>query len=112
MKVQVRFRGIEASRVLAAHVTGKVHQHLSRFGRQVRDVVVRLSDLNGPRGGRDKLCQIDAKGKGIGLLHLSEIQDDFYAGVDIALSRLGQAIGRNIERAREHKTIVYAEGGR
>ena len=103
MTVQVRFRGIETSRALAAHVTQKLQQHLSRFGRQVREVVVRLSDINGPRGGRDKHCQIEAKGRGIGLLHLSETHDDLYTGVDIAVARLGHAIGRNIERARDHK---------
>lgn len=100
MQVDVRFRGLESSAHFAQYAQRRVHQHLSRFGREIGDVVLRISDVNGPRGGRDKLCQLAVRGPGIGALHLSETHDDLYAGLDIALGRLDHTIGRAIERAR------------
>ena len=76
MRVLVRIRGVDGSEELAEHTERRVHQHLSRFGRQVAGVTVRLSDVNGPRGGRDKRCQVTVTGPLIGTLHLTETHDD------------------------------------
>jgi len=108
MRVDVRFHGIERSGALAEYATRRVHQHLSRFGGQVRGVSLRLSDENGPRGGNDKRCQIAAKGRDIGTLHLSQTQADLYAGVDVALARFAHVIGRALERARTRPAVAGA----
>ena len=101
MNVQIRFRGLDTSEDLLEHANRKVHQQLSRFGRDVTSVVLRISDENGPRGGRDKRCQLSVTGPRIGSLHLSELHDDVRAGLDLALGRVGHTIGRSIARARE-----------
>jgi len=101
MDVQIRFRGVDSSEDLQEHATRRVHQQLSRFGRDIISVVLRFSDENGPRGGRDKLCRLSVTGPRIGSVHLSELHDDLRAGLDLALGRLGHAIGRRIARARE-----------
>jgi len=62
MKIEVRFRGIEASDTLREHVVRRVHFRLSRFGGGVGSVVVRIGDVNGPRGGVDKRCHVAARG--------------------------------------------------
>ena len=102
MEVKVRFRGIDRSEALAEHAARRVHRHLSRFGGQITGVVVRLSDVNGPRGGRDKRCQLAVTGPRIGTLTLAETHVDLHAGLDVALDRLGHSIGRRIQRTREH----------
>lgn len=101
MDVQVRFRGVDSSDELHQHATRRAHQRLSRFGREITSVVLRISDDNGPRGGGDKRCQLSAAGPRIGAVHLSELHGDVRSGLDLALGRLGQAIGRRIARARE-----------
>jgi putative sigma-54 modulation protein len=101
MRIQVRIRGVDGSEELAQHTARRVHQHLSRFGRQVTGVTVRLTDVNGPRGGRDKRCQVTVTGPLIGTLHLAETHEDARSGVDMALARLGHSVGRSIQRARE-----------
>ncbi|MBN2576131.1 MAG: HPF/RaiA family ribosome-associated protein [Deltaproteobacteria bacterium] len=101
MKVHVRCTGLPHSHSLVEHTTRRVHQHLSRFGDRLAGVEVRLSDVNGPRGGRDKRCQVIAHGPGLGLLRIEELHEDFYGGVERALARLSQAVGRGIARARE-----------
>ena len=101
MNVQIRFRGVDSSEDLIAYATRRLHRQLSRFGRDVTSVVLRISDENGPRGGRDKRCQLSVSGPRIGSLHLSELHEDVRAGLDLALGRLGHTIGRGIARARE-----------
>ena len=100
MDAQIRFRDVDSSELLE-HATRRVHQQLSRFGKDVASVVLRISDENGPRGGRDKRCQLSVTGPRIGSLHLTELHEDVRAGLDLALGRLGRTIGRGIARARE-----------
>jgi putative sigma-54 modulation protein len=102
MKVEVRCKGFESSDNLAEHVTRKAHQHLSRFGRRVDAVEARLSDVNGPRGGRDKRCRLTVHVPGAPPIHVEELHQDYYASIDLALARVAHAVGRSIERARQH----------
>jgi len=101
MRVHVRCTSFPHSRSLVEHTERKLHQCLSRFGSRLTRVEVRLSDVNGPRGGRDKRCQVIAHGPGLGSLRVEELHDDFYASVERALARLAQSVGRGIARARE-----------
>jgi putative sigma-54 modulation protein len=106
MKVNVRCKGFESSDILAEHVTRKVQRHLSRFGQRVSTVEARLSDVNGPRGGCDKRCRITVQVLGSTPVHVEELHQDFYAGVDLALGRAAQAVGRTIDRARSRHAAM------
>jgi hypothetical protein len=48
---------------------------------------VRLSDLNGPRGGIDKRCQVDLRPDGSGWLVVAAIFNDWRYALDHALAR-------------------------
>jgi ribosomal subunit interface protein len=100
MKINVRFRGFAVSDSLAEHVARKVYQRLSRFGNRVSAVDARLSDVNGPSGG----CDLPGQAP----LHLEELHQDFYAGIDVALDRLAEAVGRCIQRERSHHLAFTA----
>jgi putative sigma-54 modulation protein len=112
MKVQVRFKGIEGSDELVHFVTRKVHQHLSGFGHHVRSVMVRLTDVNGPRGGKDKRCQFEIAGPDIGSLHVEGWHEEVCAGVDETLDRVAQTVGRSIARLRDHAVERRPAGSR
>ncbi len=107
MRVQVRLRGIKNAPSVIEYAHRRVHQHLSRFGRHVNGVTVRISDINGPRGGPDKRCQLTVSGPRLGSLHLAEEHTDVLAGIDLALNRLSHVVGRNLERSRSSQ-LGYA----
>jgi putative sigma-54 modulation protein len=109
MKIQIRFRGVERSEALVEYTTHRAHQHLRRFEPQLSGVMIRITDLNGPRGGKDKRCQFTATGPAIGSIHLSYTHKDVYAGVDIGLEKMSHLIVRSIERAR--KGVVATGAG-
>jgi putative sigma-54 modulation protein len=100
MKIDVRFRSLEPAGSFRDHVVRRLHAHLSRFGNEIRSVVVRLSDINGDRGGVDMRCQITVRGARIAAVVAEDISADAYAAVELAATRVSHAVGRNLERAR------------
>lgn len=103
MKIQIRFRGFKGSAALRAHVLRRVEFQLSRFGHQLKSVVVRVADINGPKGGLDMQCQVTAFGPRIGTSTLAELSGNAYTAVDLAVDRLSRAIARELERNRTWK---------
>ena len=64
MRFIIRTRGILPPD--AAHVAQqRLRFALGRFADRVRSLTVRLSDINGPRGGRDKRCTIAVRLAGL-----------------------------------------------
>ncbi|MDQ9168953.1 HPF/RaiA family ribosome-associated protein [Oxalobacteraceae bacterium R-40] len=50
-------------------------------------VVVRLRDLNGPRGGSDMMCQILVTIPGCPEIVIKEVREDMYAAIDLAIQQ-------------------------
>jgi ribosomal subunit interface protein len=112
MKIQIRFRGMETSDALTDYAMRRARQHLSRFDSRVSDVTVRFTDVNGPKGGSDKRCQLTASGPRLGTVNLSTMHWDLYSGLDLALDRLDQVIGRSLDRARAPQLFREARSAR
>jgi putative sigma-54 modulation protein len=100
MKIDVRCRGLETSDSFREHIRRRVHFQMSRFGGAVRSVVVRIGDINGPKGGADKRCQVTLRGSRLGPLNIEDLSADVYSALDTALERAARAVGRAIERKR------------
>lgn len=100
MQVDVRFRGIVPTGTLRAHVERRARAHLARFGQEVSFVLLRIDDVNGPKGGTDKQCQIVVLGPRIGSAALADVGDDAYTCVDGAAGRMREAVARRLQRAR------------
>jgi ribosome-associated translation inhibitor RaiA len=108
MKTEVRFTGIDASDALHAYVVRRVHFRLSRFDGEVGSVVVRIADVNGPRGGADKRCHVLVRGRG--RVTVEELSADAYSAVDLALERAARAVSRGLERGRGVRRSESAAG--
>lgn len=100
MKIELRFRGIESTPTVREHAVRSIHYHLSRFGPEVTGVVVRLDDVNGPKGGADKRCQITVGGPRFGSLTLDDSGGDPQSALELAMERVARSVGRALERSR------------
>lgn len=100
MKIEVRFRALETSDSLREYVARRIHFQLSRFNGEVSWVLVRISDLNGPKGGADKRCQVTVRGPALGPVTIEDVSADAYSAADMAIERAARAVGRDIERTR------------
>lgn len=100
MQLEVRFQSLDSSEPLREHTSRRVQFHLDRFGHELVSVVVRLADVNGPKGGVDKRCRITVRGARVGSLTVEERSADAYSAVDCAVGRIGRTVGRELARAR------------
>lgn len=57
MRIHVCSRGFELTDALRAHAERRLLFPVGRSGRRVQSVMLRMDDVNGPRGGADKRCQ-------------------------------------------------------
>lgn len=100
MNIDVRFRGLEGSEALREHIVRRLQFKLNRFDRQVSTVVVRMGDVNGPKGGVDKRCHVTVRGPALSPTTIEDLSPDAYVAVDLATERVGQAVARQLRRVR------------
>ena len=100
MRIQVFTRNVTLAPSLAEFIERRLQFALGRFSSRVNEVMVRLDDLNGPRGGVDQQCRIDASvlpsahktaaGKGASI----------HAAVCQAADRIARAVRKDLTRRR------------
>lgn len=64
---------------------------------------VRLSDVNGPRGGEDKSCRLEIKTDHIGVIAVTTTARDWRVALDHALARASRILLRNWKRTHNHR---------
>jgi putative sigma-54 modulation protein len=101
MHIELKFRGVNTNHFLYSHVLKRIEQSLKHVRDNVQNVVVRLSDVNGPKGGIDKRCQIVVDGGPLGAAAVEERHMSLFAAIDLAASRVARAVKRSIERRRQ-----------
>lgn len=100
MNIQIRAIGIPATEAISAHIERRLAFALSRFSTQLDRVLVRFSDLNGPKGGNDKVCQVDLEVRGLGPASVEARDADLYAAVDLAAAKAGRRVAHLLDRQR------------
>lgn len=67
---------------------------------RIADIVVRLRDLNGPRGGCDMQCQVSVTMPGRPEVVIREVQENMYNAIDRAAKRAAYRVGRLVSRRK------------
>jgi putative sigma-54 modulation protein len=104
MEVEVRIKGTDLAEVVRSYATRRIRFALGRFASRIGRVVVRISDINGARGGVDQCCHISAELLPSGRVVLDQVDADLFNAIDRATERTGQAFRREIQRTREART--------
>jgi ribosome-associated translation inhibitor RaiA len=100
MNVTLRTQGVELSEELRKKLDRKLMFALDRHQHWLVEVDVFLADVNGPRGGVDKLCQITATGRGSERVRILEKSSNVIAGVNRAAQRLSYRIAKLTKKRR------------
>lgn len=82
---------------------------LGRFASRVRSLTVRLSDLNGPRGGLDKKCLISVR---LERPRKVVVIEDVDADGRVVVSRAADRAARAVSRAIDSTTPLRGWRGR
>jgi putative sigma-54 modulation protein len=100
MKVRLTAQGIELSAELRDYVTRRIHFGLGRFVGRIKSLTVRLTDINGPRGGIDKSCHIRVDAGLSQRVIVRERQETIHAAVALAMERVERAVERQLSLTR------------
>jgi putative sigma-54 modulation protein len=105
MNIDIQARGFELTDGLREHTQRRLHFATNWALDEVKTIKVRLSDINGPRGGEDKRCliQIPLTNKKQILIHDTEA--DLYLAIDRAVHRAEQLLAKQIGRRKQHTRV-------
>lgn len=104
MQLVIRATNVPVSDPIREHISRRVLSAAKRFARRLSTITVVLEDINGPRGGVDKTCRIEAGMSNAGEpLIITERSDDLYGAIDLATGKFKQALGRRVERRKPRR---------
>lgn len=113
MEADIRILSTNLTEALQSYIERRLHVSLGRFGRRVGRVRVRITDVNGFRGGVDKACCVSAQLLPSGPAVIQRAVDaNLYAAIGRAVEGIGhsfaRALGRrNRERRRNRETVRF-----
>jgi putative sigma-54 modulation protein len=103
MEIEIRSQNLHLDEETQSHVERRMNFALEQFNSWITHAQVHLEDVNGPRRGIDKQCRILVSIKGGKTIKIEDLDTDLIAAVNRAADRLGQVVGREIDRRREKK---------
>lgn len=111
MKIEFRGVGRDAGTTLREHAERRILFALSRFAGRLREVRVRLADVNGPRGGVDRRCTVEVRGPGLRPLFVEVLDAEPLAALDRAADRARRAVVRALDRSRPRVRLAPSASG-
>jgi putative sigma-54 modulation protein len=101
MQLDIRMNGVADPSTLREHASDYVTRHFGRFRPRIRHVVVRLTDINGPKGGDDIRCQIEAFGFSGSSIKVEDTKDNPFAAISSAATRALRAFVKEERKKSE-----------
>lgn len=96
----VRVLGARLSDVDRDHIRKKLGASFGRFASSVERLTVRLSDVNGPKGGRDQVCKIKVVLSGLPSVIVERRDATLQGATDAAIRAAALAVRRRVQRRR------------
>lgn len=96
----IRSMGSALDKEHREYLRRKLQRMSGNFAPQIERTSVRLEDVNGPRGGIDKRCQVKVVLRGLPSVYVDERHRSVQAAMDGALARADQAVRQALQRRR------------
>ncbi len=100
MQIDIRARNLSLTGALRTHAERRLRFALTCCDDHIQRVVMRLSDINGPRGGADKRCFLQVMLPGLPDVVVEDTEADLYVAIARATDRAGRTVVRKIGRQR------------
>jgi len=107
MLIDIQARNFSLTNALRDHIERRLGFALSSRDEHIQRIVVRLSDINGPRGGEDKCCRIQIVLPKLTDVVIEDIEVDMYVAIDRAADRAGRTVGRRLARQRDNSRSTF-----
>lgn len=96
MRLLIQTQGLLLSREDRDQIRARIQQAFARFGNQATGATLHLQDINGPRGGQDKDCQLIIELEDSTAV-ISDRGADLKAVINRAIHRAVQTIRRQLQ---------------
>ena len=100
MRIDIKARDFSLTGALRSHAERRLRVALTCCDDHIQRVVMRLSDINGPRGGADKRCHLQVVLAGLPDVVVEDTEADLYVAIDRATDRAGRTLVRKIDRRK------------
>ena len=108
MIIDIQARNVSLTEALRSYVVKRINSSLTGNNDYIQRIVVRLSDVNGPKGGIDKRCHIQVVIPHQPDVVIDDVESNLYAAVDIAANRAGRTVSRHVAKYRRHNRSMPA----
>jgi len=88
-------QGVTLSPALEEHINKQLESVDRRFGERLTRIEVYLTDVNGPKGGLNKQCKLEARPRGGDPLLAELLHEDVYDAVTGAVKRLESVLSNH-----------------
>ncbi len=106
MQLEIQARGFTLTQALRGYMERRLNFALSDRYAVINHVRVRLSDINGPRGGRDKRCHVQVILPGQAPMVIEDTESDLYVAIDRACDRARRTLTRRLGRQRDKNRML------
>lgn len=106
MKIDIQCRGFELTEELRDYTKKRLAYNLYSGNAYIQRVIVRLSDINGPRGGEDKRCCLEIRLKGLPEIVIEDTETNLYVAINRAVERAGRTLVRRLSRVNTIYPVV------
>jgi putative sigma-54 modulation protein len=79
----------------------RVRLALSRFATSIQAITIRITDINGPKGGEDTRCIVSVKLASAGEVVVQGEGEKVFSVLNHCLSRVERAVSRSLNRCRD-----------
>ena len=100
MQIIFESRDVEAQELREPSID-RVRFALRRLRSLVPRAKVQFSDVNGPRGGIDKRCQVELKTEKGGTVVIASLAQDWRTALDLALAKAMRVLTRQLQRSHQ-----------
>jgi len=107
MRINIQARSFSLTNALCSHIRRRLNFALSMRDEYIKHITVRLTDINGPRGGDDMQCQIQVSLSQLPEVIIEDTNADMYVAIDRAASRAARNVERRISRQQSQLRSTY-----
>ncbi|MGE5054129.1 MAG: HPF/RaiA family ribosome-associated protein [Acidobacteriota bacterium] len=103
MQIHITGREVKPSNRLREHIQRRLNFPLQRFAPHIRKLHVQVRDLNGPRGGVDKSCQVKVFLMSGSTRVLEERAPSAYLAINSVVDKAATSIARRLQKNHDHR---------
>lgn len=106
MHLSIRINGSDTTPAARRNLTQSVENALSKFANQLRQVTLSVSDINGPRGGKDKHCRCVLSINRMQPVVIEELDYSVGGAIHNAMERAVYTVSQRLARRSDQRKLM------